>query len=386
MKRLSFLLPFLSCISFCACIGFFDAVANDGVFYAQGGQIIPISESEISVKKEVLSLKKEGDYLKVLVHYEFFNPGNQKTLLVGFEAPSPYVPESSYYIVPEQYYEGNPYISDFSVEVNGDYTSYDIAHVSDDLFRQRDYYKNGNIADLSYQQVKNMLEDDVYFMPYSYVYYFNATFKPGINVVFHTYKFKLSTSVDSYFNFSYILTAANRWANNGIDDFTLIVDMGNEMNYSMNENCFGSASEWQMKGSVSRCEYISSYIDIKLDEPQMILRKKNYHPTDELHISKFRVMGDYYGDIPGEYAWASMTICDDSQFWTYSKEELRLIRNEIYARHGYIFKAADLKKHFESQPWYIADPFFNPSTDLTEIESANIATIGRVEKLMGFVK
>ena len=32
--------------------------------------------------------------------------------------------------------------------------------------------------------------------------------------------------------------------------------------------------------------------------------------------------------------------------------ELELMRNEIYARHGWIFRRPDLRNYFESQPWY----------------------------------
>lgn len=32
--------------------------------------------------------------------------------------------------------------------------------------------------------------------------------------------------------------------------------------------------------------------------------------------------------------------------------ELTLIRNEIYARHGYVFKRAELANHFKKRPWY----------------------------------
>jgi hypothetical protein len=44
----------------------------------------------------------------------------------------------------------------------------------------------------------------------------------------------------------------------------------------------------------------------------------------------------------------------------YSKlpEELRLLRNEIYARHGYVFKSQDLNEYFEKQSWYKENPQF----------------------------
>jgi hypothetical protein len=35
-----------------------------------------------------------------------------------------------------------------------------------------------------------------------------------------------------------------------------------------------------------------------------------------------------------------------------SKAELRLLRNEIYARHGQIFNSADLRAHFSRESWY----------------------------------
>lgn len=48
----------------------------------------------------------------------------------------------------------------------------------------------------------------------------------------------------------------------------------------------------------------------------------------------------------------------DSRVYTYdelsnlSQDELRLAINEIYARHGRIFDAADLQNYFNSKSWY----------------------------------
>lgn len=36
--------------------------------------------------------------------------------------------------------------------------------------------------------------------------------------------------------------------------------------------------------------------------------------------------------------------------------DLKILRNEIYARHGRIFKAEYLRNYFLSQPWYSPDP------------------------------
>lgn len=53
-----------------------------------------------------------------------------------------------------------------------------------------------------------------------------------------------------------------------------------------------------------------------------------------------------------------------------STNELSLARNEIYARHGYIFKSSDLNKYFSAKSWYNPDPTYNGN--LNEIEKYNI--------------
>lgn len=64
-----------------------------------------------------------------------------------------------------------------------------------------------------------------------------------------------------------------------------------------------------------------------------------------------------------------------------SKEELRLARNEIYARHGRIFDSEDLNSYFRQQPWYLgyisAEEF--DESHLNEFEKENLNTIKEVE-------
>jgi len=61
------------------------AKANDGAFYANGNQLIPIDERDISLKKEILSIKRiSNDFVQVNVYYELDNPKDEKSILVGF--------------------------------------------------------------------------------------------------------------------------------------------------------------------------------------------------------------------------------------------------------------------------------------------------------------
>ncbi len=60
-------------------------------------------------------------------------------------------------------------------------------------------------------------------------------------------------------------------------------------------------------------------------------------------------------------------------------EDLRVLRNEIYAKHGRVFKDPDLQKYFAAQAWYQPNPDFKDES-LTETESKNLAVIKEVEE------
>lgn len=84
-------------------------------------------------------------------------------------------------------------------------------------------------------------------------------------------------------------------------------------------------------------------------------------------------------NVFGDYPDASIRILTPSELSGYSKRELKLMRNEIFARHGYIFKTDDMKKHFASKQWY--EPQYNDVNGmLTDIEKQNINTIQQLEK------
>jgi len=60
-------------------------------------------------------------------------------------------------------------------------------------------------------------------------------------------------------------------------------------------------------------------------------------------------------------------------------EDASQMRQEIYARHGKVFKEPWLQKYFSSFDWYKADANFTDAT-LTDVEKKNIATIAAYEK------
>lgn len=74
------------------------------------------------------------------------------------------------------------------------------------------------------------------------------------------------------------------------------------------------------------------------------------------------------------------SILNDKDVNQLSKLELKLLRNEIFARHGYIFKSKDLQEYFSKKSWY--NPQYEDITHkLTDIDKQNIELILKHENL-----
>lgn len=65
-----------------------------------------------------------------------------------------------------------------------------------------------------------------------------------------------------------------------------------------------------------------------------------------------------------------------------SAEELRLMRNYIFARRGYIFESEDLKEYFEQFSWYVP-LYYDVTPRLSDIEKYNVNFIKEYETYFG---
>lgn len=81
----------------------------------------------------------------------------------------------------------------------------------------------------------------------------------------------------------------------------------------------------------------------------------------------------------GNYRCASERKLTSSDLSNISKYELKIMRNEIFARHGYIFKTEEMKNYFSKQDWYQAR-FDNVDDMLNDVEKYNIELIRSYEK------
>ena len=77
--------------------------------------------------------------------------------------------------------------------------------------------------------------------------------------------------------------------------------------------------------------------------------------------------------------WFSTNLVTDETLGALFAEDLRVLRNEIYARHGRVFKDVKLQKYFEAQSWYKANPEFKDD-QLNKIEITNLAKIKEAEE------
>lgn len=82
--------------------------------------------------------------------------------------------------------------------------------------------------------------------------------------------------------------------------------------------------------------------------------------------------------LPGDMELFENRTITEQMLQGLSLHELRLLRNEVYARHGRMFHADWLQQYFYQQPWYAPDENFQDES-LTGNAKLNVETIVRYE-------
>jgi hypothetical protein len=147
-----------------------------------------------------------------------------------------------------------------------------------------------------------------------------------------------------------------------------------------------------------------AYNKIEISQREYELKKKIYEYDRNQMLSNERHFGDWnrakritisdeeekeiFGDYYEEFASASLKIYEinasaklltKEEVENLKKGDLLVIRNTIYARHGYSFKNRPLRVFFDAQPWYIP-VHTDIKSELTSIEKQNIKLLLRYEK------
>lgn len=76
------------------------------------------------------------------------------------------------------------------------------------------------------------------------------------------------------------------------------------------------------------------------------------------------------------FGYASVVLLNDRQFSKFKKSTLRIMRNAILAKHGYMMSSPDLVEYFGGQPWFSPRPSNDEVFDeLSLVETLNIELI-----------
>jgi len=118
--------------------------------------------------------------------------------------------------------------------------------------------------------------------------------------------------------------------------------------------------------------------DIKLEIKNSYVNweksKKYYEKELEEFSSEFATATDKIYQLN-----ASNKLLTKADVQNLKKGDLLIIRNTIYARHGYSFKNRPLRVFFDAQEWYIP-VFADIKANFTDIEKKNIELLLRYEK------
>ncbi|HAA14128.1 MAG TPA: hypothetical protein DCE41_21520 [Cytophagales bacterium] len=88
-----------------------------------------------------------------------------------------------------------------------------------------------------------------------------------------------------------------------------------------------------------------------------------------------------YNPKVGDHPEASTRYMDIPEVENLLPEEIELIRNEIYARHGYSFQNLKIRRVFDAKDWYIPMSI-DVRDQLTEIEARNIDLMYNYEEYL----
>lgn len=94
-----------------------------------------------------------------------------------------------------------------------------------------------------------------------------------------------------------------------------------------------------------------------IEERKQYREKCSFYPDVEVYLEKVREITDISSLVEPLY-YTDMKIYQKQDFDQVPPLILHLAKNEIYARHGYIFNSEDLNNYFKGQIWY--EPSIKP--------------------------
>lgn len=340
----------------------FQIFANDGVFYAQGDTLFPLQETQIELKKEILKFYVvDHNYAKVDVYFEFYNPGASKTVTVGFVTPPAEGDVSD-----EE--SNKQFITNFTVNVNGKIIPYKIKRLKETTFKL--------------EQKEEEASKDDYF-----VYYFPVTFKKGLNIIRHTYRYQGGESTELDRDFEYQITTGKGWANKQIDDFELQIHLDNGIfavparfvkptsDILLNQNV--ELADWKIIGDGKMEENVRQWFNVDpspyvrmvhLNHGYLSFKAKNFKPDYDISFGEYNwaagwasvwcefgqecVEQDSLEKVTRYFTLKPYGEFESVDFDEFTAKDFKYLRNYFYAVRGIDFKDEQLRKFYTQFFWY----------------------------------
>ncbi len=121
----------------------------------------------------------------------------------------------------------------------------------------------------------------------------------------------------------------------------------------------------------------------EIEEIVDINEEKGFDDLEDTHTNKTYTPSDENSNIFGKYPEASTRYLKSNYISHLSKWELKIMRNEIFARYGYVFKTDEMSNYFNNIGWYRDIQKLDYNNDasnlLTDIEKKNIKLIQQYE-------
>jgi hypothetical protein len=151
--------------------------------------------------------------------------------------------------------------------------------------------------------------------------------------------------------------------------FNKVTIQGNKIFFGKFSGLFAESNQNNKKVLLLFCDPISD---------------RNYF-KDSAEVGHYNYLSsiDNFYSIKSEkdYYKLSTAVQPEIYFKGKTKQELKIMRNTIYAKYGLIFQAGgEMEKYFKQKNWY--NPFKKDvSNCLTQIEKINLQTIARLEQM-----
>jgi serine/threonine protein kinase len=134
-----------------------------------------------------------------------------------------------------------------------------------------------------------------------------------------------------------------------------------------------SKTKTESKSELSQKEEELKRREQKIEEDRKKMENNNSNTSGQNSNSQ-------NNSIPGVYPEGSTRSLTESDVRSLSRYELSIMRNEIFARHGYIFKSnPEMIKYFNNQSWYTPQ-YYDVTNMLSEIEKFNVNFIKNHER------